>query len=192
MSSDDERDSMVRQRKEGTAAVTWREYEALRDHLSRQFNHQCDKLQNDLTATDMKLENVLQTANDSAATLTTIQASLATLTRAVQGLTQRQNQPVDDASIHGAHGDEFAAEEEEEDEDPARVHHARHGQQPHANGGRGGGRGGAPPGRGFAPVGARRNLGYAANGDDDVLGKPKFNIPNLKVLLTWKNTSIGS
>ena len=44
MSSDDERDSVVRQRKEGTAAVSWREYEALRDHLSRQFNNQCDKI----------------------------------------------------------------------------------------------------------------------------------------------------
>ena len=87
MSSDDERDSMVQQRKEGTAAVTWREYEALRDHLSRQFSNQCDKIQNNLTATDMKLENVLQTSNDFAATLTTIQANLATLTRAVQGLT---------------------------------------------------------------------------------------------------------
>lgn len=91
MSSDDERDSVVRQRKEGTAAVSWREYEALRDHLSRQFNNQCDKIQTDLAATDVKLENVLRTANDSAATLDTIQANLATLTRAVRTLTQRND-----------------------------------------------------------------------------------------------------
>ena len=78
------------QRKEGTATVTWGEYEALRDHLSLQLNNQCDKIQGDLAATDTKLETVLQTANDSAAQLTTIQASLATLTRAMEGMAQRR------------------------------------------------------------------------------------------------------
>ena len=123
MSSDDERDSVVRQRKEGTAAVTWREYEALRDHLSRQFSNQCDKIQTDLAATDVKLENVLQTANNSAATLQTIQANLDTLTRAMRTLTQRHDQPADDASAHGNHGEDIDAEEEEE---PAYVPPARH------------------------------------------------------------------
>ena len=137
MSSDEEIDSVVRQTKAGTATVSWREYEALRDHLSRQFSTQCDKIQSDLTATDVKLETVLQTANDSAATLTTIQANLATLTRAVQGLTQRQNQPADDASVHGNPGDDIDAEEFAED-DPARM--------PHANAGRGVGRAVVPLG----------------------------------------------
>ena len=91
MSSDDERDSVVRQKKDGTTPVTWNEYEALHDHLSRQFGSQCDKLQSEMTATNNKVDVVLQTANASAATLTTIQANLATLTRAMQGLTQRNN-----------------------------------------------------------------------------------------------------
>ena len=86
--------------------------------------------------------------------------------------------------MHANYGDEFAAEEEEEEEDPSRMPRARHGPQPHANGARGGARGVAPPGRGFAHVGARRNfgnnVGHAANGDDDVLGKPKFNIPKFE------------
>ena len=87
MSSGDESDGVVRQKKDGNAPVCWAEYEALRDHLSRQFSAQCDKLQSDLTATDLKVDNVLQMATDSTAALVNIQNTIGTLNRAVQVLT---------------------------------------------------------------------------------------------------------
>ena len=83
MSSGDESDGVVRQKKDGNASVCWAEYEALRDHLTRQFSTQCDKLQADLTATDLKVDNVLQTATECAAALTAIQNSIGILNRAV-------------------------------------------------------------------------------------------------------------
>ena len=72
MSSSDDITSVVQQKKDDTASVNWREYVALRDHLSRQFGAQCDKIQSDLAATDSKLENVIQTTNSSAAALVNI------------------------------------------------------------------------------------------------------------------------
>ena len=183
MSSGDENDGVVRQKKDGNAPVCWVEYDALRDHLTRQFSTQCDRLQADLTATDIKVDNVLQTATESAAALTAIQNSIGALNRAVQVLTQRNEQPVDDASVHGDHGVDFDAEEDDEQAAARRERLQRQQQpQPHANGGRGGGRGGAiPPGRGFAPLGLcpliGENVGHAANRDDDGVGKPKFTIP---------------
>ena len=154
--------------------------------MTRQFSTQCDRLQADLTATDIKVDNVLQTATESAAALTAIQNSIGALNRAVRVLTQRNEQPVDDASVHGDHGVDFDAEEDDEQAAARRERLQRQQQpQPHANGGRGGGRGGAvPPGRGFAPLGARRmigeNFGHAANRDDDSVGKPKFSIPKFE------------
>ena len=88
MSSGDENDGVVRQKKDGNAPVCWAEYEALRDHLTRQFSAQCDKLQADLTATDLKVDNVLQTATESTAALAGIQNSIGALNRVVRVLTQ--------------------------------------------------------------------------------------------------------
>ena len=186
MSSGDENDGVVRQKKDGNIPVCWAEYEALRDHLTRQFTTQCDKLQEDLAATNLKVDNVLQTATESAAALTAIQNSIGTLNRAMRVLTQRNEQPVDDASVHGDHGVDFDVEEDDEQAAARRERLQRKQQpQPHANGGCGGGRGGAvPPGRGFAPLGARHmigdNLGHAANRDDDSVGKTKFSIPKFE------------
>ena len=53
MSSGDEDDGVVRQKKDGNALVCWAKYEAFRDHLTCQFNAQCDKLLADLTPTDL-------------------------------------------------------------------------------------------------------------------------------------------
>ena len=71
------------------------------------------KLQEDLTATDLKVDNVLQTATESAAALTAIQNSIGALNRAVRVLTQWNEHP-DDASVHGDHGVDFDVEDDDE------------------------------------------------------------------------------
>ena len=51
---------MVQQKKEHNASVNWREYAALRDHLSSQVGAESKKLQSNLAATDAKVETLQQ------------------------------------------------------------------------------------------------------------------------------------
>ena len=166
MSSGDDTASVVQQKKEDNASVNWREYEALRDHLSRQFGAESERLHTGLAATDAKVDTVQRS-------LGTLQRSVDAMTRAMEAITQRHGQPADDASVQAEHDDAY------DDADEAVNGHAIP-----ANVGRGDGRGAAHPGRGGAPIGrARRlfdNVGHAAIRDDDGLGKPKFSIPKFE------------
>ena len=73
---------------------------------------------------------MLQTATDSAATLVDIQNTIGTLNRVVQVLTQRHEQPVDDANVHGDHGVDFDFEEDDEQAAARRERLQRQQQQP--------------------------------------------------------------
>jgi len=169
MSSGDETASVVQQKKEDNASVNWREYVALRDHLTGQFGAQSEKLQSDLASTDAKVVTLQQS-------MAALQQSMDAMNRSMQVITQRHGQPADVASVHGEHEDQFGDDDDVYEEVDAQANARRVG--------RGEGRAAAPPGRGFAPLGrARRvlhNVDHAANRDDDGLGKPKFSIPKFE------------
>ena len=165
MYSGDENTSVVQQKKADTDSVNWREYVALRDHLSRQFGAESEKLQNGLAATDAKVDTLQQS-------MTALEQSMVALNRTMQVMTQRHGPPTDVASAQGEHEENYGNYEDAYEEVDGRAHVG------HA--GRGEGRGAALPGRGFAPPGRAHRVDFAANRDDDGLGKPKFSIPKFE------------
>ena len=165
MSSSDD----VMQKKSHDTPVVWREYEALRDHLTLTFNNQHEKLETSVQGVEMKLDDTDATVKDIQTTLTTMQAELTTLTQSVNAIRLALEQPCqenfdDDASVHNDNEDMMID-------------------------GLGRGRGHAR-GRGFAPVHARRVP--AQPQDEDALGKPRFSIPSfdgqgdVEDYLTWE------
>jgi hypothetical protein len=91
------------------------------------------------------------------------------------------------ASVDRQHNQQPFAEDEEGD---ASIHGDNHGHvddnaatanAAHPRGRGNGGRGpGIPPGRGFAPFGARRNFDNLDVQQEDGLGKPKFSLPKFE------------
>ena len=125
MSSSDEK--IVNQKNKDAADVmTWREYEALRNEMRREFRTQDDALRGSVQEISQKLDTTNETVTKMQDQMTDIQRSLQVLTIAVDNLTQQQ-QP--------------------EEEDPELQDEAR-------GVGRGVGRGNR--GRGFVELGARR------------------------------------
>ena len=163
-------DEVVMQKKNDTDTVTWREYEALRNHLSGIFERNAAKTNGEVQAVQMKVDNTEATVQTMQGQMTELQASITQLTTAVNGLRatveqRMQGDPEDDASVHGDHAPPFGA-------------HAN------ANGrGRGGVNGRRPP-----IIRAQR----VPAPKDDSLGKPKFSIPkfegskDVEEYLTWE------
>ena len=157
----------VMQKKSHDTPVIWREYEALRDHLTLTFNNQHEKLENTVQGVDLKLNDTDATVNNIQTTVTAMQTELHTLTEAVNNLRLAIEQP------------------RQEDFDDADSVHDNDDQLVNGRG-RGIGQG---RGRGFAPVHARR---VAQPQEDDALGKPRFSIPSfdgqgdVEDYLTWE------
>ncbi|KAK1595908.1 hypothetical protein QYE76_018330 [Lolium multiflorum] len=152
--------------------VTWREYEALRDHLTRQLRVNTETFDTEIQGVNLKVDEATTAINTVQTSMTTLQASMNTLTQAVQDIRtmvqQQPQQPLDeDGSVNGDNADAAAAQ----------------------GMGRGVGRG-LPRGvnRGFVEIGARR----VPQQQDDGLGKPKFSIPrfeggtDVEEYLTWE------
>jgi hypothetical protein len=57
--------------------VTWREYEALRDHLKRAINHSADMLDGDIDDVKTQMGNTITMVNTIQTQVTDIQASMA-------------------------------------------------------------------------------------------------------------------
>jgi hypothetical protein len=181
MSSSDDVD--VQQKKDAASVVTWREYEALRDHLklliTKQDDHTTREIQNvqlqlgqndeTVQAVQTQVTNVQTQVTELNTHVTAIQQSITALTQAVQNLRPMfERQP---AHAHvGGHG--------ENDDADARVHGENYDDlNAHAYGG-GRAHGRAPGrGRGFAPIGAHRVAQPVNVQQQDGLGKPKFSIP---------------
>jgi hypothetical protein len=174
----------VQQKKDSNEVVCWNEYEALRDTLTKRFNAVCDSLHDDVLAIDSKLNATHDIATATQETVTTIQRFIADLTQAVHMLQDSfdhppHQQPLDHEAAASVQDDNYA----HDDANAAAAAGRHEGLLLGGHGGRGnGGRGaGIPPGRGFAPLGARRHFdddfAQPANRDDDGLGKPKFNVP---------------
>ena len=160
---------VVMQKKDDNDTVTWRKYEALRDHLTGIFDRNATKTDGDIQAVQIKVDNTDATVQTMQGQMTELQTSIAQLTTAVNGLRttveQRfQGDPEDDASVHGDHAPPFSA---------------------NANGrGRGGANGRQPP-----PIHRAQRVVQL---EDDGLGKPKFSIPkfegstDVEEYLTWE------
>ena len=83
----------VMQKKSPDTPVIWREYEALRDHLTLTFNNQHEKLDNAVQGVELKLDVTDATVKEIQTTVTTMQAELHTLTEAVNNLRLAIEQP---------------------------------------------------------------------------------------------------
>jgi hypothetical protein len=166
MSSSDNVDVM--QKKKDETPVIWREYEALRDHLTRTFNNQHETLHNDVQGVELKLDETDATVKGLQTAVTTMQTELHTLTEAVNNLRLAIEQP------------------RQEDSDDADSVHNNDDQLVNGRG-RGIGQG---RGRGFAPIQPRRVA--QPQQEDDPLGKPRFSIPSfdgqgdVEDYLTWE------
>ncbi|KAK1601938.1 hypothetical protein QYE76_027043 [Lolium multiflorum] len=163
-------ESMI-QKKPDDTPVTWREYEALRDHLSRELRVTTETFDTEIQGVNLKVDETTTAINTVQTSMTTLQASMNTLTQAVHDIrTMVQQQPQhpfdEDGSVNGDNADAAAQ-----------------------GMGRGVGRG-LPRGvnRGFVEIGARR----VPLQQDDGLGKPKFSIPrfeggtDVEEYLTWE------
>ncbi|KAK1602028.1 hypothetical protein QYE76_027133 [Lolium multiflorum] len=159
-------------KKDPSTPVTWMEYEALRDHLSRELRVTTETFDTEIQGVNLKVDEATTAINTVQTSMTTLQASMNTLTQAVQDIRtmvqQQPQQPLDeDGSVNGDNADAAAAQ----------------------GMGRGVGRG-LPRGvnRGFVEIGARR----VPQQQDDGLGKPKFSIPrfegttDVEEYLTWE------
>ncbi|KAK1694088.1 hypothetical protein QYE76_010785 [Lolium multiflorum] len=155
-------------KKDPSTPVTWMEYEALRDHLTRELRLTTETFDTEIQGVNLKVDEATTAINTVQTSMTTLQVSMNTLTQAVQDIrTMVQQQPLDeDGSVNGDNADAAAQ-----------------------GMGRGVGRG-LPRGvnRGFVEIGARR----VPQQQDDGLGKPKFSIPrfeggtDVEEYLTWE------
>ena len=165
MSSSNE---IVMQKKDATTPVTWSEH--LRDYLTGMFDKSTSKLEEDVQAVQLKLEENDTTLQGVQTTVNTMQTSMQTLQASIDALRltidqrQQQNQQFDDAFEDGSV--------------------ANNNQQIHGR------RRAAPQqARGFAPLG---RVGRVPLPDNDILGKPKFSIPSflgstdVEEYLTWE------
>ena len=151
----------VMQKKDAATPVTWREFEALRDHMQRQIGVATDVIDQDIQSVNLKIDEATTVINTVQTSMTTLQESIRNLTHAVgeiRTMVQPQQQPLDeDGSVQGDNAEAAAAQ---------------------GRGiGRGLGRGEPPRGRGFVELGARR-VPPLPQGDG--LGKPKFSIPRFE------------
>ena len=155
----------VMQKKADDATVTWREYEALRDHLTGIIDRSTATIDGDIQAIQMKVDATENTVNAMQTQVTDLQTSIQQLTTSVNGLRVAVEQRHRDG-----HGDDDSV----------------HGDNEHmlGNNGRGRGLGVRPP----PHLGARR----VPLQEDDGLGKPKFTIPkfegtpDVEEYLTWE------
>ncbi|KAK1602086.1 hypothetical protein QYE76_017129 [Lolium multiflorum] len=167
-----EPDFQFSSKKPDDTPVTWREYEALRDHLSRELRVTTETFDTEIQGVNLKVDEATTAINTVQTSVTTLQASIQALTNTVDQIRtmvqQQPQQPFDeDGSVNGDNADAAAAQ----------------------GMGRGVGRG-LPRGvnRGFVEIGARR----VPLQQDDGLGKPKFSIPrfeggtDVEEYLTWE------
>ena len=89
MSSSDAK--IVNQKNKDAADVmTWREYEALRNEMRREFRDQDEELKGTVQEVAKKLDTTNETVNAMQDQMTDIQRNIQALTLAVENLTQQQ------------------------------------------------------------------------------------------------------
>ncbi|KAK1605208.1 hypothetical protein QYE76_028881 [Lolium multiflorum] len=143
--------------------ITWREYEALRNEMRREFRTKDDELKSTVDEIKQTLDATNVTVTGLADQMTDIQRNIADMRLAIENLTAQQQQQ---------------QQQQDDDEDPE--------LEDDAHNARGAPRGHRP--RGWVPLG--RN-GHGQD-EEDGLGKPKFSIPkfeggaDVEEYLTWE------
>ena len=164
-------DDVVLQKKKDEELVNWREYEALKSHLTRVFTNTTDAIDKNLQDMNMRLDQHVGTVDTIQTQVATLNVNVTTLQRSIEGLTAALHRREDPQ-----HDDAFDDFDEGSAVDAA----------PHVGRGRA-----IPPvhapahGRGFAQLGSGPRVPNQAA--DDGLGKPKLMVP-----LILKITSHGS
>ncbi|KAK1607887.1 hypothetical protein QYE76_031560 [Lolium multiflorum] len=142
--------------------ITWREYEALRNEMRREFRTKDDELKGTVDEIKQTLDATNVTVTGLSDQMTDIQRNIADMRLAIENLTVLQQQQ----------------QQQEDDEDPE--------LEDDAHNARGAPRGHRP--RGWVPLG-RNGRGQD---EEDGLGKPKFSIPkfeggaDVEEYLTWE------
>ncbi|KAK1681165.1 hypothetical protein QYE76_042013 [Lolium multiflorum] len=130
-------------KKDPSTPVTWMEYEALRDHLTRELRVTTETFDTEIQGVNLKVDETTTAINTVQTSVTTLQASIQALTNAVgeiRTMVQQQQPPPDeDGSVQGDNAE------------------AANAQGRGVGRGLGRGVGDAFRGRGFVPVGAQRN-----------------------------------
>ncbi|KAK1648829.1 hypothetical protein QYE76_066634 [Lolium multiflorum] len=144
--------------------ITWREYEALRNEMRREFRTKDDELKGTVDEIKQTLDATNVTFTGLADQMMDIQRNIADMRLATENLTAQQQQQ--------------QQQQQDDDEDP--------GLEDDAHNARGAPRGHRP--RGWVPLG-RNGRGQD---EEDGLGKPKFSIPkfeggaDVEEYLTWE------
>ncbi|KAK1611765.1 hypothetical protein QYE76_035438 [Lolium multiflorum] len=76
--------------KDAADVMTWREYEALRNEMQREFRVQDEELKETIDGVSKKLDTTNETVNAMQDQMTDIQRNIQALTLAVENLTQQQ------------------------------------------------------------------------------------------------------
>ncbi|KAK1645763.1 hypothetical protein QYE76_063568 [Lolium multiflorum] len=160
-----DRDNKIvnQENKNSADIITWREYEALRNEMRREFRTNDDELKSTVDEIKQTLDATNVTVTGLSDQMTDIQRNLADMRLAIENLTVLQQQQ---------------QQQQEDDEDPE--------LEDDAHNARGAPRGHRP--RGWVPLG-RNGRGQD---EEDGLGKPKFSIPkfeggaDVEEYLTWE------
>ncbi|KAK1601948.1 hypothetical protein QYE76_027053 [Lolium multiflorum] len=73
-------------KKDPSTPVTWMEYEALRDHLTRELRVTTETFDTEIQGVNLKVDEATTAINTVQTSMTTLQASMNTLTQAVQDI----------------------------------------------------------------------------------------------------------
>jgi len=158
-------DDVVSRKKKDEELVTWREYEALKSHLTRVFTHTTDAIDKNIQDVQVAMDQNVSVVTNIQTQVTALNTNVATFQHSIDALTvaiqQQQEHPHDDVFDDS---DEGSAAD-------AAPHHGRGCANPPAH------VPAAAPAyaRGFAPLGRAQRVPNQAV--DDGLGKPKFSIP---------------
>ncbi|KAK1616017.1 hypothetical protein QYE76_021534 [Lolium multiflorum] len=100
-------------KKDPSSPVTWMEYEALRDHLTRELRVTTETFDTEIQGVNLKVDEATTAINTVQTSMTTLQASMNTLTQAVHDIRtmvqQQPQQPLDeDGSVNGDNADAAA------------------------------------------------------------------------------------
>ena len=94
-------DDVVLQKKKDEELVNWREYEALKSHLTRVFTNMTDAIDKNLQDMNMRLDQHVGTVDTIQTQVATLNVNVTTLQRSIEGLTaalhRREDPQHDDA-----------------------------------------------------------------------------------------------
>ena len=94
-------DDVVLQKKKDEELVNWREYEALKSHLTRVFTNTTDAIDKNLQDMNMRLDQHVGTVDTIQTQVATLNVNVTTLQQSIEGLTaalhRREDPQHDDA-----------------------------------------------------------------------------------------------